>query len=392
MLNLPIYLDNNATTQMDERVLEAMTPYFIKHFGNAASRSHAFGWEAAEAVDYARGQVAKLISAEPKEMIFTSGATESCNLALKGVFEAYASKGNHIITASTEHNAVLDSCRHLENSGGDITYLKVNHEGLVNLQELEDAIKPETILIAIMYANNETGVIQPVKQIGEIAKKHGVLFFTDATQAAGKTPIDVVNECIDLLAFSSHKMYGPKGVGALYVRRRNPRVRITAQLDGGGHERGIRSGTLNVPGIAGFGQACELCRMELESEANRVKKLRDKLESAILLENVSLNGSRDSRLPHVTNLAFNNVDGDNLLIELSKTIAVSSGSACTSASLEPSHVLLAMGLPEELARTAIRFSVGRFTREDEIDYTINLVKESLLKIKNSRIPVSDFKN
>lgn len=385
MLNLPIYLDNNATTQMDEKVLEAMNPYFIKYFGNASSRSHAFGWEAQEAVDMAREQVSKLISCEPKEIIFTSGATESCNLALKGVYEMYGSKGNHIITATTEHNAVLDSCRHIEKMGGEVTYLDVDQHGLINLKELENAITPKTILISIMYGNNETGVIQPIKEIGEIAKKNGVLFFTDATQAAGKIPLNVVDDFIDLMAFSAHKMYGPKGVGALFARRKNPRVRLTAQLDGGGHERDMRSGTLNVPGIVGFGESCQLSRIAVESESARIKKLRDILENEfLLLEGVSLNGSKEGRLPNVTNLSFNNTDGDNLLIELSKDIALSSGSACSSASPEPSHVLIGMGLNEESARSAIRFSLGRFTQQTEIEYVINRVKESLLKIKNSK--------
>ena len=386
MLNLPIYLDNNATTQMDEKVWEAMNPFFIKHFGNASSRSHAFGWEAQEAVDIAREQVSKLINCEPKEIIFTSGATESCNLALKGVFEMYASKGNHIITATTEHNAVLDSCQHIEKMGGEVTYLNVDPDGLINLKELENAITPQTILVSIMYANNETGVIQPIKQIGEIAKKHGVLFFTDATQAAGKITLNVLDEFIDLMAFSAHKMYGPKGVGALYVRRKNPRVRLTAQLDGGGHERDMRSGTLNVPGIVGFGEACQLCRISVEAESVRIKKLRDILENELLLlEGVSWNGSRENRLPNVSNLSFNKTDGDNLLIELSKDIALSSGSACSSASPEPSHVLIGMGLTEDSARSAIRFSLGRFTEQTEIDYVITCVKEALLKIKNNII-------
>ncbi|MEO6133966.1 MAG: IscS subfamily cysteine desulfurase [Ginsengibacter sp.] len=390
MLNLPIYLDNNATTQMDEKVLEAMNPYFIKHFGNASSRSHAFGWEAQEAVDRAREQVSKLIHCEPKEIIFTSGATESCNLALKGVYEMYASKGNHIITTTIEHNAVLDSCRHIEKMGEEVTYLNVNQDGLINLKELENAITPKTILISIMYGNNETGVIQSIKEIGEIAKKNGVLFFTDATQAAGKMPLNVVDEFIDLMAFSAHKMYGPKGVGALYVRRKSPRVRLTAQLDGGGHEREMRSGTLNVPGIVGFGEACQLCRLSVESESARIKKLRDILESELLLlRGVSLNGSKENRLPNVTNLSFNNTDGDNLLIELSKDIALSSGSACSSASPEPSHVLIAMGLKEESARSSIRFSLGRFTQQTEIEYVINRVKESLLKIKSSKVFETD---
>ncbi len=292
MLQLPIYLDNNATTPVDSRVLEEMMPYFKEHFGNAASRSHPFGWAAEEAVNYAREQVAHLIGAEPKEIIFTSGATEADNLALKGVYEMYAAKGNHIITVKTEHKAVLDACKHIEKTGGQVTYLDVNQDGLIDLKELESAMRPETILVAVMYANNEIGVVQPIKEISVIAKKHGALFFTDATQAAGKIPVNVIDDGIDLLAFSAHKMYGPKGVGALYVRRRNPRVMLTAQIDGGGHERGMRSGTLNVPGIVGFGKACELCRIEMKKESEQIKKLRDKLETELLkLDEVSINGN-----------------------------------------------------------------------------------------------------
>ena len=295
-LKLPIYLDNNATTPMDPRVLEAMLPYFVENFGNAASRNHSFGWVAEEAVDYAREQVAKLINADPKEIIFTSGATEADNLAIKGVYEMYASKGNHIITATTEHKAVLDTCKHIEKTGGKVSYLEVKPDGLVDLAELEAAITPETILIAIMYGNNEIGVIQPVREISAIARKHGVLFFTDATQAVGKVPVDVQKDGIDLMAFSAHKMYGPKGVGALYVRRKNPRVKVTAQMDGGGHERGMRSGTLNVPGIVGFGKACELCMNEMESEAKRLSIMRDRLESALMeLEEAYVNGNREHR-------------------------------------------------------------------------------------------------
>src|SRR5688500_18843027 len=291
MLKLPIYLDHNATTPCDSGVMEVMLPYFTNQFGNAASRSHSFGWQAEEAVDYAREQVARLIGAEPKEIIFTSGATEGDNLAIKGVFEMYAGKGNPIVTCVTEHKAVLDTCKHIEKLGGEVTYLPVNKEGLIDLQQLEAAITSRTILIAIMYANNETGTIQPVKEIGALAKKHGVLFFTDATQAVGKIPIDVIKDDIDLLTCSAHKMYGPKGVGALYVRRKNPRVKLTAQLDGGGHEKGMRSGTLNVPGIAGFGKACELCVNEMKQDAERLSKLRDKLENALLqLEETSING------------------------------------------------------------------------------------------------------
>lgn len=382
MMKLPIYLDNNATTPMDPRVLEAMTPYFLEHFGNAASRNHPFGWEAEEAVDYAREQVAKLIGADAKEIIFTSGATEADNLAIKGVFEMYASKGNHVITVNTEHKAVLDTCKHLEKIGGEVTYLPVNPEGLIDLKELEAAIKPTTILIAIMYANNEVGVIMPVKEISAIAKKHGVLFFTDATQAVGKIPVDVIKDGIDLMAFSGHKMYGPKGVGALYVRRKNPRVKVTAQMDGGGHERGMRSGTLNVPGIVGFGKACELCRLDMEEDTKRISKLRDKLETELLkVEEAYVNGSREHRLPHVSNISFKYVEGEGLMMGFNKNIALSSGSACTSASLEPSYVLKALGLGDDPAHSSLRFGLGRFTTEEQIDYTIKAVTETVLKLR-----------
>ena len=382
MLKLPIYLDNNSTTQMDPRVLEAMTPYFLEHFGNAASRNHPFGWEAEEAVDYAREQVAKLIGADPKEIIFTSGATEADNLGIKGVFEMYSSKGNHIITATTEHKAVLDTCKHIEKSGGEVTYLQVKPDGLIDLKELEAAIKPTTILIAIMYANNEIGTVMPIKEISAIARKHGVLVFTDATQAVGKIPVDVNKDGIDLMAFTGHKMYGPKGVGALYVRRKNPRVKVTAQMDGGGHERGMRSGTLNVPGIVGFGKACELCMLDMESDNKRISKLRDKLETALLLlEEAYVNGSREFRLPHVTNISFKHVEGEGLLMGFNKNIALSSGSACTSASLEPSYVLKALGLGDDLAHSSLRFGLGRFTSEDQIDYTVKAISETVIKLR-----------
>ena len=383
MLKLPIYLDNNATTPMDPRVLEAMIPYFTEKFGNAASRNHPFGWEGEEAVDYAREQVAKLIGADPKEIIFTSGATEGDNLAIKGVFEMYASKGNHIITVTTEHKAVLDTCKHIEKSGGEVTYLEVNPDGLIDLAELEAAIKPTTILIAIMYANNEVGVIQPVKEISAIAKKNGVLFFTDGTQAVGKIPVDVNKDGIDIMAFSGHKMYGPKGAGALYVRRKNPRVKVTAQMDGGGHERGMRSGTLNVPGIVGLGKACELCMLDMEADTKRISAMRDKLENALLqLEEAYVNGSKEHRLPHVSNISFKYVEGEGLMMGFNKNIAVSSGSACTSASLEPSYVLKALGLGDDLAHSSLRFGLGRFTTEDQIDYTIEQVSKTVLKLRD----------
>jgi cysteine desulfurase len=386
MLKLPIYLDYNATTPCDPQVLEVMLPYFSEQFGNAASRSHSFGWQAEEAVEYAREQVARLIGADPKEIIFTSGATEGDNLALKGVFEMYAGKGNHIITCVTEHKAVLDTCKHIEKLGGEVTYLPVNKEGLIDLQQLEAAITPRTVLIAIMYANNETGTIQPIKEIGAIAKKHHVIFFTDATQAVGKIPVDVIKDDIDLLACSAHKIYGPKGVGALYVRRKNPRVKLTAQMDGGGHERGMRSGTLNVPGIAGFGKACDICRLQMEEDALRMSHLRDKLENALLkLDATYINGSRGHRLPHVANISFNYVDGDGLMMGLNKEIALSSGAACTSASMEPSYVLKALGLDDTLAHSSLRFSIGRFTTEEQIDFVIEKVTKTVNQLRELKI-------
>ena len=382
MVKLPIYLDHNATTPCDPRVVEAMIPYFTNDFGNAASRNHPFGWKAEEAVDYAREQVAKLINADPKEIIFTSGATEADNLAIKGVFEMYAQKGNHIITCNIEHKAVLDTCKHLEKLGAEVTYLPVNDDGLVTVEQVEAAIKPNTILIALMYANNEIGTVMPMKEIGALAKKHGVLFFTDATQAVGKIPVDVKADGIDLLAMTAHKMYGPKGVGALYVRRKSPRVKVTAQMDGGGHERGMRSGTLNVPGIVGFGKACELCIAEMDSDAQRLGKLRDKLETALLqLEEAYVNGSKQHRLPHVTNISFKYVEGEGLLMGFNKEIALSSGSACTSASLEPSYVLKALGLGDDLAHSSLRFGLGRYTTEEQIDYTIEAVSRTVLKLR-----------
>lgn len=377
-----IYLDNNATTPMDPRVLETMLPYFVEKFGNAASRSHPYGWVAEEAVDYAREQVASLINADPKEIIFTSGATEADNLALKGVFEMYATKGNHIITCTTEHKAVLDSCKHIEKLGGQVTYLEVQPDGLIDLQELENAITDKTILIAIMYGNNEIGVVQPIRDISKIARKHGVLLFTDGTQAVGKIPVDVMADGIDLMAFSAHKMYGPKGVGALYVRRKNPRVKVTAQMDGGGHERGMRSGTLNVPGIVGFGKACELCKNEMEAEAKRLSAMRDRLENGLLvLEEAYVNGNREHRLPHTANVSFKYVEGEGLMMGFNKNIALSSGSACTSASLEPSYVLKALGLGDDLAHSSLRFGLGRFTTEEEIDFTIQSVKDTVTKLR-----------
>ena len=382
MLKLPIYLDHNSTTPMDPRVLEAMIPYFTENFGNAASRNHSFGWHAEEAVDYAREQIAQLIGADPKEIIFTSGATEGDNLGIKGVYEMYASKGNHIITCTTEHKAVLDTGKHLEKLGAEVTYLEVQPDGLIDLKELEAAMRPTTILVAIMYANNEIGVIQPVKEISAIAKKHGALFFTDAVQAVGKIPVDVNADGIDLMAFTAHKMYGPKGVGALYVRRKNPRVKVTAQLDGGGHERGMRSGTLNVPGIVGFGKACELARLEMASDTERISKLRDKLENALkVIDESYVNGNPAHRLPHVSNISFKYVEGEGLMMGFNKDIALSSGSACTSASLEPSYVLKALGLGDDLAHSSLRFGLGRYTTEEQIDFTIKAVTETVLKLR-----------
>lgn len=374
-----IYLDNNASTPCDPRVVEAMMPYFYDLHGNAASRNHPFGWRSEEAVDYAREQIADLIDVSPKEIIFTSGATESDNLALKGVFEMYSRKGNHIITLETEHKAVLDSCKQIEKMGGEVTYLPVKRDGRVDLKELEAAIKDNTILVSIMWANNETGVIQDMKAIGEICNKHGVLFMSDATQVVGKIPVSPKEVGIHLMAFTGHKMYGPKGVGALFVNRRNPRVKVTAQIHGGGHERGMRSGTLNVPSIVGFGKAAELAKKEMLDEAIRLSKLRDKLETALMenLEEVYINGDVDNRMPHVTNISFKHVEGEGLMMTFNQEIGVSSGSACTSASLEPSYVLIALGLGDDLAHSSIRFSLGRFTKEEEIDYAIDAVTKGV---------------
>lgn len=381
-MDIPIYLDNNSTTPLDPRVLEAMLPYFTNKFGNAASRSHHFGWVAEEAVDYAREQISKLIGCTEKEIIFTSGATEADNLGIKGVFEMYQDKGNHIITATTEHKAVLDTCKHLEKQGARVTYLQVKDDGLIDLQELEAAMTPQTILVSIMYGNNEIGVIQPVKEIAEIAHRYGALFMTDGTQAVGKIPVNVNEDGIDLMAFTAHKMYGPKGIGALYVRRKNPRVKVTAQMDGGGHERGMRSGTLNVPGIVGLGKACEICYNEMESEAKRLSALRDKLEASLTeLEESYVNGNVQARLPHVANISFKYVEGEGLMMAM-KDLAVSSGSACTSASLEPSYVLKALGLSDDLAHSSIRFGLGRFTTEEEIDYAIQNTKTAVNHLRD----------
>jgi cysteine desulfurase len=379
---LPIYLDNHATTPVDPRVLEAMLPFFTHRFGNAASRNHSFGWAAEEAVENARAQVARLINASPKEIVFTSGATEANNLALKGASEAYREKGNHIITQVTEHKAVLDTCKRLEKSGFEVTYLPVDHSGLINPNELRRAIRPKTILISIMYANNEIGVIQPVAEIGRIAKEKNILFHVDAVQAIGKVPVNVDAENIDLLAITAHKLYGPKGAGALYVRRRNPRVQIAALLDGGGHERGMRSGTLNVPGIVGLGKACELCQAEMAAESLRLQALRDRLKDGLeaKLDGVTINGSLAHRLPHNLNMSFAQVDGESLMMGIND-VAVSSGSACTSANLEPSYVLSALGVSEDLAHSSIRFGLGRFNTAEEVDYVIARVAEVVTNLR-----------
>jgi len=385
-MQLPVYLDNNATTPCDPRVVEAMLPYFTRHFGNAASRNHTFGWEAEEAVSHARGQVARLIGADPKEIVFTSGATESDNLALKGVFELYAGKGNHIITVVTEHKAVLDTCAHIEKLGGEITWLPVDADGLISIAGLEAAIRPTTILIAVMYANNETGTLQPVRDISAVARRHGIPFFCDAAQAAGKIPVDVNVDGIDLLALSAHKMYGPKGVGALYVRRKNPRMRLSQQMDGGGHERGLRSGTLNVPGIVGFGEAAALAAAALPAEGARLAALRNRLETALLqLDEVYVNGSTLHRLPHVSNLSFRYLEGETLLMGFNKNVAVSSGSACTSASLEPSYVLKAMGVADAAAHSSVRFGLGRFTDEEQIEYTIGEITRTVQQLRGESL-------
>lgn len=382
MLSLPIYLDNNATTKTDPRVVEAMLPYFSEIYGNAASRNHPFGWRAEEAVDYGRGQIANLVGADEREIIFTSGATESNNLALKGVADMYARKGDHIVTVVTEHKAILDTARTLEKQGKRVTYLPVGVDGLIDLNQLEDVVTDKTILVAVMFANNEIGVIQPIKEISSIAHKKGALMMSDATQAVGKIPTHVDDYGIDLMSFSAHKMYGPKGVGALYVRRKNPRVKVTAQMDGGGHERGMRSGTLNVPGIVGFGQAARIANEQMLDDAIYTSRLRDKLENGLLkIAESYVNGHPQKRLPHVSNVSFKFVEGEGLMMGV-KDIAVSSGSACTSASLEPSYVLKALGLSDELAHSAIRFGLSRFTTEAEVDYTIDAFTNAVNKLRD----------
>lgn len=381
-MKLPIYMDNHATTQMDPRVFEAMKPYFLDIYGNAASRNHSFGWEAEEAVEKARKQVADLIGATAKEIVFTSGATESNNLAIKGIAQMYAEKGNHIITQVTEHKAVLDTCKHLEKEGIRVTYLPVKKDGLIDLDQLRDAITDKTILISIMYANNEIGIVQPVEEIGKVAKERGILFHTDGVQAVGKIPVNVIHDGIDLLSLSGHKFYGPKGVGALYVRRRNPRVQVTAQIDGGGHERGMRSGTLNVPGIVGLGAAAAIAKEEMAEESKRLRHLRDKLQDKIVnsLDEVYVNGTMERHLPHSLNLSFAYVEGESLLMGIND-IAVSSGSACTSATLEPSYVLKALGAGDDLAHSSIRFGLGRFNTEEEVDYVAGKVIDVVRKLR-----------
>ena len=381
-IKLPIYMDNHATTPVDPRVLEAMLPYFTDKFGNAASRNHEFGWVAEEAVENARGQIARLINATPKEIVFTSGATESTNLAIKGAAEMYREKGNHIVTQVTEHKATLDTCKRLEKYGCEVTYLPVEKDGRINLDDLRRAITPKTILISIMYANNEIGVVQPIAEIGKIAKEKGVFFHVDAVQAVGKIPVDVQKDGIDLMSISAHKIYGPKGVGALYVRRKNPRVQLAAIIDGGGHERGMRSGTLNVPGIVGLGKACELCQNEMENESKELRRLREKLTHSIMsrLDETFINGSMEHRLPHNINISFAYVEGESLLMGIND-IAVSSGSACTSATLEPSYVLKALGVGEDLAHTSIRFGIGRFNTHAEIDYAAARVVETVKRLR-----------
>ncbi len=381
-MKLPIYMDYHATTPMDPRVFEAMQPYFMETFGNAASRNHSFGWQAEEAVEKSRKQIADLIGATPKEIVFSSGATESNNLALKGIAEMYAEKGNHIITAATEHKAILDTCKRLEKEGIRVTYLPVQTNGLVDLAMLQEAITDKTILVSIMYANNEIGVVQPIAEIGRIAKAKGVLVHSDATQAVGKIPVNVIKDNIDLMSLSGHKIYGPKGVGALYVRRKSPRVQITAQMDGGGHERGMRSGTLNVPGIVGLGEACAICQAEMPEESKRLAFLRDKLRAKLEseLDEVYINGTTEHRVPNNLNISFAYVEGESLLMGIND-IAVSSGSACTSATLEPSYVLKALGAGDDLAHSSIRFGLGRFNTEEEVDYVAAKVIDVVKKLR-----------
>jgi len=381
-VKLPIYMDNHATTPLDPRVLEAMMPYLTTTFGNAASRNHSFGWEAEQAVEIAREQIAKLIGATAKEIIFTSGATESDNLAIKGIAEMYRERGNHIITQVTEHKAVLDTCKRLEKHGYRVTYLPVKADGLIDIEDLERAIDDKTILVTIMAANNEIGVLQPIREIGKLCHEKGVIFHTDAVQIVGKVPFNVIQDNVDVASISAHKIYGPKGVGALYVRRRNPRVQIAAQIDGGGHERGMRSGTLNVPGIVGLGKACEIAMQEMDTEAAYLRKLRDRLKAKFesRLDYIHVNGSMEHRLPGNLNMSFVYVEGESLLMGIND-VAVSSGSACTSATLEPSYVLKALGLGDDVAHSSIRFGLGRFNTEAEVDYIANKLIDIVQKLR-----------
>jgi len=381
-MKLPIYMDYHATTPVDPRVVDAMLPYFTQHFGNPASRNHSFGWEAEEAVETARKQVADLIGANAKEIIFTSGATEANNLAIKGAAEMYREKGNHIITCVTEHKAVIDTCKKLEKQGARVTYLPVHKDGRISLDELQAAITDKTILITIMAANNEIGVLQPIAEIGAMAKAKGILFHTDGVQAVGKVPFDVTQNKVDLVSLSAHKFYGPKGVGALYVRRRNPRVLLAEQISGGGHERGMRSGTLNVPGIVGLGAAAALAKAEMATESARLGAMRDRLNKKLHqnLDEIYINGSMEHRLPHNLNISFAYVEGESLLMGIND-VAVSSGSACTSASLEPSYVLKALGAGDDLAHSSIRFGLGRWTTDDEVDYVVEKLTSVVRRLR-----------
>lgn len=380
-MKFPVYMDYNATTPVDPRVLEAMLPYFCEKFGNASSANHKYGWEAEEAVSKARAGVANLIGALPREIIFTAGSTEANNIAIKGIAEIYSEKGNHIITCTTEHKAILETCECLEEKGFEITYLNVDEEGLINTEELKNAITEKTILVSLMAANNEIGTLQPIEEIGSICRERKVLFHTDATQAVGKIPVDVEKMNIDLMSISAHKFYGPKGVGALYIRSKNPRVKVSKQMHGGSQEKGMRSGTLNVPGIVGLGKACEICIEEMESEMQKHIKYRDKIiDSLLKLDNVFLNGHNTKRLTNNINISFGNIEIDALIGEL-KDISISTGSACTSASMKPSHVLSAIGRSDELARSSLRISFGRFTTEEEIDYTIKRIVSVVEKLR-----------
>lgn len=382
MTHYPIYLDYNATTPCDPRVVDTMVPYFTHDFGNAASKSHAYGWVAAEAVDIAREQVAAIIGSEPGEIVFTSGATESVNLAIQGVYHMYHGKGNHIITSAVEHKAVLDTCKYIESIGGEVTVLPVDGKGRVDPDAVEAAIRDTTVLICIMYANNETGTIMPVREIGAIAKKHNVIYFSDATQAIGKIPVNVKDDGLDLLCLSAHKIYGPKGSGTLYVRRRDPRVRLTPLQYGGGHEKGMRSGTLNVPGIVGLGKACDIALQEMKGEAGRLKELRDELLQGLLsIDATSLNGDIENLLPQTCNLAFEGIDSQVMISHLNKHLAISSGSACTSASIEPSHVLRALGIGDELAGSSVRFSLGRFTTKEDITKSLDIIRDVVKRLR-----------